>query len=193
MPDFPPSAKRGGSTYISHLLCLTVSALPVSAGGSSKQEKRWRKDGREPPFEALSKRQEAGPIRRKCRRAVLQASPLRSRRSPRSAVSAPLRKQCCALDRPGAKRRALRLHVPPGVPVPRRQSTPSVGSEHTSYESWPRPSQTVAQQGPPYPSASRVIFHLSQTRRRCRSGSWHAVSTLSGANTPAIGICRSKI
>jgi hypothetical protein len=155
-------ARRCRSAFIrGRLLRLTEAALPVSAGGSSKQEKRWREDGSEPQVEALSKRQEADPVRCKCRVAV-QQSRLRSRRWPRSAMPGLLGKRCCALDRSRARRRALRLHVQQGVPVRRRQATPLARIEDNLCESWPRPTQTVAQQGPPYSSACRIIFHGSQ-------------------------------
>src|SRR6266436_4021899 len=65
---------------------LTIEAtLPVSVGGNSEKEHRWREDGREPQVEASSKRQEADPVRfwRKCRAAASQQSRLRSRRSRR--------------------------------------------------------------------------------------------------------------
>src|SRR5262252_3293267 len=68
-------------TRSSRSLWLTEAALPVSVGGSSKQEKRRREDGSEPQAEALPKRQEADPVRCK-RRAILQQNPLRSRRWP---------------------------------------------------------------------------------------------------------------
>jgi hypothetical protein len=54
------------------LLWLTEAALPVSAGGSSKQEQRRREDGSEPQVEALSKHQKADPVWCKYRAAVLQ-------------------------------------------------------------------------------------------------------------------------
>jgi hypothetical protein len=53
--------------------------------------------------------------------------------------------------------------VQQAAPVPRRQAMPLVRIEGNRCESWPRPSQTVAQQGPPYSSACRIIFHGSQT------------------------------
>src|SRR6516165_8984769 len=121
------------------------AALPVSAGGSSNQEKRWREGGSEPQVEAPSKRQEADPVRRKSRAVALQQSRHRSRPWLRPAVS------------------ALLLQVQRGVPVPKRQATPSVRTENNVSESWPRPSQTVAQHGPPYPPAGRVVFDLGQT------------------------------
>jgi hypothetical protein len=99
------------------------AALSVSAGGSSKQEKRWRKDGSEPEAEALSKRQEADLVGWKCRAAVLQQNPLRSPQSPRSAALGLLGKRCCAPDQSRARRRALRLQVQQGVPVPRRHGS----------------------------------------------------------------------
>ena len=71
--------------------------------------------------------------------------------------------QCCAPGRFRAKPCALRLPVQRGAPVPRRQATPPVRIEDSACESWPRPSQTLAQQGPPYSSACRVIFHRGQT------------------------------
>ena len=150
-----------GSTYSSHLLWLVEATLPVSAGGSSKRANRWREDGSEPQVEALSERQETDPIRRKRRAAASQQSRLHSRRWPRRATLALLRKRCCAPDRSRAKRRALPPQVQQGVPVPRRQATPLVRIADNPCESWPRPSQTVAQQGPPYSSACRIILHGS--------------------------------
>ena len=50
-----------------------------------------------------------------------------------------------------------------GVPVPRRQATPLFGIEYNGCDSWPRPSQTVAQEGSAHPSACRVIFHGGQS------------------------------
>src|ERR1700719_2436687 len=117
-----PTGKRRlvtAHTHSSRLLWLTEATLPISAGGSSKQEQRWRENGSEPQVEAASKRQEADPVRCECR-AAAQQSPLRSRRWPRSAVLGLHGKRCCAPDHSRAKRRALRLHVQQGVPVPRR-------------------------------------------------------------------------
>ena len=151
------------STQSSPLLWLTEAALPVSAGGSSKQEKRWREGGSEPQVEAPSKRQEADPVRRKSRAVALQQSRHRLRPWLRPAVSALLRMRSRAPDRSRATRRALRLQVQRGVPVPKRQATPSVRTENNVSESWPRPSQTVAQHGPPCPPAGRVVFDLGQT------------------------------
>jgi hypothetical protein len=51
--------------------------------------------------------------------------------------------------------------VQQGVPVPRRRATPSVRIEDNLCGSWPRPSQTVAQHGPPYSAACRIILHGS--------------------------------
>ena len=147
------------STQSSPLLWLAEAALPVSAGGSSKQEKRWRG----PQVEAPSKRQEADPVRRKSRAVALQQSRHRLRPWLRPAVSALLRMRSRAPYRSRATRRALRLQVQRGVPVPKRQATPSVRTENNGSESWPRPSQTVAQHGPPCPPAGRVVFDLGQT------------------------------
>jgi hypothetical protein len=177
-------------THSSRLLWLTEATLPISAGGSSKQEQRWRENGSEPQVEAASKRQEADPVRCECR-AAAQQSPLRSRRWPRSAVLGLHGKRCCAPDHSRAKRRALRLHVQQGVPVPRRQATPLARIADNPCESWPRPSQTVAQHGPPYPSACRVVFHGGQTemttdilRRHATDESGdHFSAASSGANS----------
>src|SRR5215813_4305199 len=68
------------------LLWLTEAALSVNAGGSSKQEQRRREDGSAPQVEASSKLREADPVRRGCRAAASQQSPLHSRRSPRRAT-----------------------------------------------------------------------------------------------------------
>ena len=125
--------------------------------------KRSRGDGSEGQLEALPKRRKADPARCRCRSAVLPQSSLRSRRLPRSAVLGLLGERCCARDRSRAERRALRLPVQQEVPVPRRRATPIARIEGSPCESWPRPSQTVAQQGPPHPSAGRVIFYGSLT------------------------------
>jgi hypothetical protein len=82
----------------------------------------------------------ADPVRCKRRAAVLQQSPLRSRRWPRSAVPRLRGKRCCAPDRSRARRRALRLHVQRGVPAPRRQATPILRIDDNPCESWPGPS-----------------------------------------------------
>jgi len=148
-------------TRSSGLRWLTAAALSVNAGGGSKQKMRWGEDGHEGQLEALAKPQEADPARRKCWAAVLHQSRLRPRRWPHSAAFGLLRKQCCAPDRSRARRGALRLLVQRGVPVPTRQATPSAAFVDNSWESWPGPSQTVAQHGPPYPSACRVVFHCS--------------------------------
>jgi hypothetical protein len=113
------------------------ATLPVNAGGNSESEQRRREDGSEPQVEASLKRQEADPVRRKCRMATAQQSRLRSRRWPRPAVPGLLGKRCCAPDRFRARRCALRLQVRQGVPVPRRQATPSVRIEDNLCESWP--------------------------------------------------------
>jgi len=188
-----PTGKRRLSTAHTHssrLLWLTEATLPISAGGSSKQEQRWRENGSEPQVEAASKRQEADPVRCECR-AAAQQSPLRSRRWPGSAVLGLHGKRCCAPDHSRAKRRALRLHVQQGVPVPRRQATPLARIADNPCESRPRPSQTVAQHGPPYPSACRVVFHGGQTemttdilRRHATDESGdHFSAASSGANS----------
>jgi hypothetical protein len=109
---------------------LTKGAtLPVNAGGNSETEQRRREDGPEPQVEASLKRQEADPVRRKCRMATAEQSRLRSRRWPRPAVPGLLGKPCCAPDRSRARRCALRLQVRQGVPAPRRQAAPSVRIE----------------------------------------------------------------
>ena len=122
-----------------------AASLPVNAGGNSETEQRRREDGPEPQVEASLKRQEADPVRCKCRMATAQQSRLRSRRWPRPAVPGLLGEPCCAPDRSCARRCALRLQVRQGVPAPKRQATPSVRIEDNLRESWPRPSQTVAQ------------------------------------------------
>jgi hypothetical protein len=121
------------------LLRLIEMALSVSAGGSSKQEKRWREAGRDRQVEAVSKRRKADQFRRTCRAAVLRQSRLRPRRWPRPVVLGLLGKRCCAPDRSGPRRRALRPQVRQGVPVPGRLATPSARGENAC-ESWPRPS-----------------------------------------------------
>jgi len=123
------------STQSSPLLWLAEAALPVSAGASSKQEKRWREGGSEPQVEAPSKRQEADPVRRKSRAIALKQSRYRSRPWLRPAVSTLLRMRSRAPDRSRATRRALRLQVQRGVPVPKRQATPSVRTENNVSES----------------------------------------------------------
>ena len=163
LQTFPPLPRNGTvRPKPSRLLRLTEAALSVSADGSAKQERRSREDGRVPQVEAIAKRQDADPVQSKRRAAVLQQSPLRSRRRPHSAALGLLGKRWCASGQSRAKHRALRRHVQKGVLVPSRQATPLVRIEDNRCESWPRPSQSVAQQRPPYPSACRVIFHGGQ-------------------------------
>jgi hypothetical protein len=160
--SFAAAEKSARLHLSSRLLWLTAAALSVSAGGSSKQEKRWCGHGSEPQFEALSKRQEADSVRCNCRAVVLPQNPLRWWQWPRSALPGLLGRRCCARDRSRARRRALRPRLRQGVPVPRRRATPLAWIEDNPCESWPRPAQTVAQQGPPYSSACRIIFHGGQ-------------------------------
>ena len=131
------------------------SGSPANVGGSSEQEMRRP--------EAPSKCQKSDPVRfgRKCRTTASQQSRLRSRRWLRSAMPGLRGRRAYQPDRPRTKRRASRLQVQQRVPLPGRQATPSVQIEDSACESWPRPSQTVAQHGPPYPSACRVVFHGS--------------------------------
>ena len=167
--DRPQGVDSGRSPWLRNrqvrptaAVCSDIdAALLASAGGSSKREKRWHEYCREPQVEALSKRQEADPVRWKHRAGVLQQSRLRSRRWPRSAMPGLLGRRRCPPARPHAKRRALCLQVQQGVPLPRRRAAPLVGNGDYPCKSWPRPSQTVAQHGPPYPSTRRVILHGS--------------------------------
>ena len=162
LQTFPPLPRNGTvRPKPSRLLRLTEAALSVSADGSAKQERRSREDGRVPQVEAIAKRQDADPVQSKRRAAVLQQSPLRSRRRPHSAALGLLGKRWCASGQSRAKHRALRRHVQKGVLVPSRQATPLVRIEDNRCESWPRPNQTVAQHGPPYSPACRVILHGS--------------------------------
>jgi hypothetical protein len=140
LQTFPPSPRNGAvRPKPSRLVRLIEVALSVSAGGSSKQEKRWREAGRDRQVEAVSKRRKADQFRRTCRAAVLRQSRLRPRRWPRPVVLGLLGKRCCAPDRSRARRRALRPQVRQGVPVPGRLATPSARGENAC-ESWPRPS-----------------------------------------------------
>jgi len=140
LQTFPPSPRNGAvRPKPSRLLRLIEVALSVSAGGSSKQEKRWREAGRDRQVEAVSKRRKADQFRCTCRAAVLGQSRLRPRRWPRPVVLGLLGKRCCAPDRSRARRRALRPQVRQGVPVPGRLATPSARGENAC-ESWPRPS-----------------------------------------------------
>ena len=80
----------------------------------------------------------------------VQQSPLRSRRWPRSGMPGLLGERCCARDPSCAKRRALRLQVPPGVPVPTRRATPSVRIEDN-------PCQSSQNQAKPWRSIVRRL------------------------------------
>jgi hypothetical protein len=104
-----PSLERKGSTQ--PLALAAHNRSPVSAGDSSKKEKRRREDGSAPQVAALWKRQEADPVRCKYRATLLQQTLPRPQRWPRSIVPGLPGKRCCAPDRYGTRRRALRLYA----------------------------------------------------------------------------------